>query len=383
MIVGKTVATQFAYKDPAATRNPWSDAHTPGGSSSGSAAAVAARQVPAAIGTQTVGSILRPAAFCGVVGLKGAHGAIPLDGVVPLSWSLDHAGPIARSVGDAALLEAVMLGSPLHPRRCRDRASAGAPRCSTGPAWSSAATSTRRSATWRARGRRSSSSSCPPGCRRCSRRAVIVLEAEAAAVHELWFERHAADYAPEIGGLVRRGLARTAAEVADAQRVRAGVARGRPARARGARRAALARGAGRRAATRRGHGRLRAVRAVELHRGAVDRHPDRAERRRPPVRAAAVGRPERPGAAARGGRMVRGRDRVRCAAARPRAGGAAADLDRRSARGEDGRSEGPSASPGTARRRARVGAARAHRRRGDRWRPATLPRSARRARPPP
>ena len=71
VIVGKTVATEFAYKDPAPTRNPWSADHTPGGSSSGSAAAVAARQVPVAIGTQTVGSILRPSAFCGVVGLKG------------------------------------------------------------------------------------------------------------------------------------------------------------------------------------------------------------------------------------------------------------------------------------------------------------------------
>ena len=105
VIVGKTVATQFAYKDPAETTNPWSAEHTPGGSSSGSAAAVAARQVPAAIGTQTVGSILRPSAFCGVVGLKGAHGAVPLDGVVPLAPSLDHAGPIARSVADAALVE--------------------------------------------------------------------------------------------------------------------------------------------------------------------------------------------------------------------------------------------------------------------------------------
>ena len=106
VIVGKTVATEFAYKDPAPTLNPWSADHTPGGSSSGSAAAVAARQVPVAIGTQTVGSILRPSAFCGVVGLKGEHGAVPLDGVMPLAPSLDHGGPITRSVADAALVQA-------------------------------------------------------------------------------------------------------------------------------------------------------------------------------------------------------------------------------------------------------------------------------------
>ncbi len=110
VILGKTHATQFAYRDPAPTRNPWSLEHTPGGSSSGSAAAVAARMVPAAIGTQTVGSILRPAAYCGVVGCKGSFGAVPLEGVVPLSRALDHAGPIVRSVADAALLEGVLTG---------------------------------------------------------------------------------------------------------------------------------------------------------------------------------------------------------------------------------------------------------------------------------
>src|SRR5207237_3663240 len=84
--------------------HPWDVAHTPGGSSSGSAAAVATRMVPCAIGSQTVGSILRPAAFCGVVGLKGPHGLVPLECVVPLAWSLDHAAPFARSVDDAALV---------------------------------------------------------------------------------------------------------------------------------------------------------------------------------------------------------------------------------------------------------------------------------------
>jgi aspartyl-tRNA(Asn)/glutamyl-tRNA(Gln) amidotransferase subunit A len=104
IILGHTVSTPFAMSDPPRTRNPWDPARTPGGSSSGSAAAVAARQVPAALGTQTAGSILRPAAYCGVVGLKATYGRVSRQGIVPLSWSLDHPGPITRGVEDAALL---------------------------------------------------------------------------------------------------------------------------------------------------------------------------------------------------------------------------------------------------------------------------------------
>ncbi|MCX7622398.1 MAG: amidase [Thermomicrobium sp.] len=102
VVLGKTHTTQLAFADPAPTRNPWVPDRTPGGSSSGSAAAVAARQVPLAIGTQTAGSVVRPAAYCGVVGFKPSLGWFPLDGVVPLAWSLDHLGLFARSVEDVA-----------------------------------------------------------------------------------------------------------------------------------------------------------------------------------------------------------------------------------------------------------------------------------------
>src|SRR2546428_461202 len=115
IVLGKTHTTQFAYRDPAPTTNPWNPAHTPGGSSSGSAAAVAAREVPVALGSQTVGSILRPAAYNGIVGLKGTNGLVPLDGVVPLGYSLDHIGPLARSVEDCALVLSVMAGRSLAP----------------------------------------------------------------------------------------------------------------------------------------------------------------------------------------------------------------------------------------------------------------------------
>jgi Asp-tRNA(Asn)/Glu-tRNA(Gln) amidotransferase A subunit family amidase len=101
-IFGKTVSTEFAWRHPGPTTNPWNPKHTPGGSSSGSAAAVAAGIVPLALGTQTLGSVIRPAAFNGVVGLKPSFGAIPRAGIHPLSPSLDHVGFFARRVDDVA-----------------------------------------------------------------------------------------------------------------------------------------------------------------------------------------------------------------------------------------------------------------------------------------
>ncbi|MGH9390648.1 MAG: amidase, partial [Vicinamibacteria bacterium] len=110
VILGKTATTQFASGDPAPTRNPWNLEHTPGGSSSGSAAGVASGMMPLAVGTQTGGSVLRPAAYCGIVGLKPTHGRISTAGVTPLAWSLDHVGVFARSVSDAALTLGVLAG---------------------------------------------------------------------------------------------------------------------------------------------------------------------------------------------------------------------------------------------------------------------------------
>jgi len=110
IVLGKTETTQFAHADPAPTTNPWNTAHTPGGSSSGSAAAVAAGMVPAAIGSQTVGSVLRPAAYCGIVGLKPTHGRVSAAGVFPLASPFDHVGVFGRNVEDAALLLNVIAG---------------------------------------------------------------------------------------------------------------------------------------------------------------------------------------------------------------------------------------------------------------------------------
>ena len=104
MVLGKTVTTEAAFMVPSKTRNPWNTRHTPGGSSSGSAAAVAAGFVPAAIGTQTNGSVIRPAAFCGIVGYKPSQDMLSARGVMPFSPSMDQPGVFARSVADAALM---------------------------------------------------------------------------------------------------------------------------------------------------------------------------------------------------------------------------------------------------------------------------------------
>ncbi|PIT78429.1 amidase [Limnohabitans sp. JirII-31] len=110
VVLGKTVTTEFATFQPNQTRNPHNTAHTPGGSSSGSAAAVADGMVPLALGTQTAGSLTRPAAYCGIVAFKPSFGGINRAGAKPLSDTLDTVGTLARSVPDAALFAAALSG---------------------------------------------------------------------------------------------------------------------------------------------------------------------------------------------------------------------------------------------------------------------------------
>lgn len=110
VMLGKTVTAELAYYAPGKTRNPWNLAYTPGGSSSGSAAAVAARFVPAALGTQTNGSVIRPAAFCGVIGYKPSAGLISRAGVLKFSHTLDQVGVFARNVPDVAVVASALMG---------------------------------------------------------------------------------------------------------------------------------------------------------------------------------------------------------------------------------------------------------------------------------
>ena len=108
IILGKTQTTAFANNDPTITRNPWNLSHTPGGSSSGSGAAVADRMCLAALGSQTGGSLIRPASYNGIVGFKPTYSNISLQGVIPVSWNLDHVGPHTRCIADAIRLFKVM-----------------------------------------------------------------------------------------------------------------------------------------------------------------------------------------------------------------------------------------------------------------------------------
>jgi Asp-tRNA(Asn)/Glu-tRNA(Gln) amidotransferase A subunit family amidase len=110
IILGKTETTEFALHDPAPTRNPWNTQHTPGGSSSGSAAAVSSGMCQVAFGSQTGGSVIRPASYCGIVGVKPTYDLLSREGVYPLSWSLDHVGYMTRSIEDAHLLHGVLTG---------------------------------------------------------------------------------------------------------------------------------------------------------------------------------------------------------------------------------------------------------------------------------
>ncbi len=113
VIMGKTVTAEMATFAPGKTRNPHNPDHTPGGSSSGSAASVAAFMVPGAVGSQTNGSVIRPAAYCGVIGFKPSHGFISTQGVLKQSPFLDQVGVFTRSIPDAALLAEIIIGS--HP----------------------------------------------------------------------------------------------------------------------------------------------------------------------------------------------------------------------------------------------------------------------------
>src|SRR5881628_1084591 len=212
IILGKTMTTEFAYRDPAPTRNPWNQGHTPGGSSAGSAAALAARMAPLAIGSKTVGSVLRPAAYCGVVGFKGTHGLVPVAGVIPLAWSLDHVGVLTRSVGDAALAMSVLAGRDLTPLLVSAPRLALAPELLSRASREVAAHTEAVADAFARAGATVSKIELPPSFRDLPAAGLTVLEAEAAAYHEPWFVKHADEYSPEMRSLIEagRGVSATA-----------------------------------------------------------------------------------------------------------------------------------------------------------------------------
>jgi Asp-tRNA(Asn)/Glu-tRNA(Gln) amidotransferase A subunit family amidase len=206
LVVGKTVTTEFAYFAPGPTRNPRDLRRTPGGSSSGSAAAVAAGLCSLALGTQTIGSIIRPAAYCGIVGFKPTRDRIPRDGVIPLSPSLDHVGYFAPDVESALLAAPALLDAWKGvPERGRPRL--GVPE---GPYLSfahGAALRRLRSAvrSLEEDGYEVRAVSVMQDFERIKTQHETLVAVEAAGVHAQWFSEHRDLYHPKTAELILRG----------------------------------------------------------------------------------------------------------------------------------------------------------------------------------
>jgi Asp-tRNA(Asn)/Glu-tRNA(Gln) amidotransferase A subunit family amidase len=220
LILGKTVTTEFAYFAPGPTRNPHSPKHTPGGSSSGSAAAVAAGLVPLALGTQTIGSIIRPAGFCGVMGFKPSRERISRAGVIPLSDSLDHIGFFAADLDLAQEAAAILLedwGGLPDPA---DRPVLGVPE---GP-YLDQATPEGLEHFWgvvdrlAAAGYRVERVEALPDLEAIVGRNQQLLAAEAAQAHQAWFAEFADLYHPRTAALIREGQQVSPATLEEARR---------------------------------------------------------------------------------------------------------------------------------------------------------------------
>ena len=236
IMMGKTVTTEFACGDPPPTRNPWNADHTPAGSSSGSAVGVAARLFPTALGSQTGGSVLRPAAFNGIVGLKPSYGRISRHGVIPVAWSLDTMGMFARTVEDTALMLNVMAGhdenDPVSSKEPVQDYVAGIG-CSSAPKIGVV--------------RERYHDRAEPEMRESIQSVVdtfanaganvedfvpetsfdtivaahrIIMNTEGAAVHEADFGARPDDYSPNVRSLIEAGLLTSAVSYLQAQRVR-------------------------------------------------------------------------------------------------------------------------------------------------------------------
>ena len=218
LILGKTVTTEFAYFTPGPTRNPRNTAHTPGGSSSGSAAAVAAGLCDVALGTQTIGSIVRPAAFCGIVGLKPTFDRIPTSGVIPVSPSLDHVGVLVPGVEAAigaariiyqdwreqpAPVERPVLGVPEGPYLQRASSKALEAFADACRVLSDAGYELRHVPIM-------------PDYDDVHQRHHVIMAAEAARVHAAWFGEYEPLYSAKMADLIRRGQAITGEQLRSA-----------------------------------------------------------------------------------------------------------------------------------------------------------------------
>lgn len=243
VIVGKTVTTQYASFDPPPTRNPWNYERTPGGSSSGSAASVACGMCYGALGSQTGGSITRPASYCGVAGFKPTWGRVSVDGVMPLAPSMDHVGPMARCVHDLAILLHSIGGPDPRDPACGNRPMPNLLTNLTEGRHSDGSAKQRQgllaapprlgrardlfeelaepemrrlmdsvSAALAEAGSPVAEVALPAGFSEVLTAHRTVMAVEAAAYHRLRLERHPDDYGPNIRALLEEGLACPATE---------------------------------------------------------------------------------------------------------------------------------------------------------------------------
>ena len=217
LILGKTVSTEFAYFDPGATANPRNPRHTPGGSSSGSAAAVAAGYAALALGTQTVGSVIRPASFCGVVGFKPTYDRIPTEGVLYISQSVDHVGFFTQDAAGAVLAASVLCDGWRPPPAAVERRlpTLGVPE---GAYLEQARTEAQemfieRLARLESQGCTVRRVSALQDIETIAERHRVVYTAEFARVHDAWFRNYAALYRPRAAMLVEAGREITTEEL--------------------------------------------------------------------------------------------------------------------------------------------------------------------------
>jgi aspartyl-tRNA(Asn)/glutamyl-tRNA(Gln) amidotransferase subunit A len=234
VLLGKTVTTQYASFDPPPTRNPWDARRTPGGSSSGSAAALACGMCLGALGSQTGGSITRPASYCGVTGCKPTFGRVSTYGVVPLAPSMDHPGPMARCVRDLATLLQVLAGADPRDPDCSERPVPDYEAALRGPLrpprlgllrghFEERADGAVREMMGqvcerlRSRGAEVAEVALPAAFAEVVPRHRTVMAVEAAAFHEPRLRKHPEDYGPCIRSLLEEGLACPGMEYARAK----------------------------------------------------------------------------------------------------------------------------------------------------------------------
>jgi Asp-tRNA(Asn)/Glu-tRNA(Gln) amidotransferase A subunit family amidase len=227
IFLGKTVTTQYASFDPPVTKNPWNLKHTPGGSSSGSAVAVSTGMCLGALGSQTGGSICRPASYCGIAGLKPTYGLVPLEGIMPLAHSMDHPGPMAQNVMDLALLmRAMHQYEPYWGVNYAEAAAVPASRPRFGRVrqlFEERADDSVREMMddivhlFNESGASVQEVALPIQFSDVVSQHRIVMAVEAAQYHESRFRRHPEDYAPRITQLLEEGLACSGPEYARAK----------------------------------------------------------------------------------------------------------------------------------------------------------------------